>query len=125
MSDPLHSISTTITPTGGGSITIGAPTSTLTSVLAPFFRGPAGAVEESFESVSKNLKTNPAVLNYTSGNLTSVNYTTPTGSITKTLNYTAGKLTSIVLSGSALPENIQTTKTLQYSDEALVGVTYS
>lgn len=78
----------------------------------------------SFESVSKNLKSYPFVLNYTNEVLTSVVYTLPTGTITKTLNYTSGVLTSVVLSG-ATPNGIDLTKTLTYTNEVLTSITYS
>ena len=80
--------------------------------------------QEHFETVSKNLSSYPYVLNYTSGLLTSIVYTLPSGSITKTLNRTSGKLTSIVLSGDT-PSGINLTKTLTYSGSQLVGVSYS
>jgi hypothetical protein len=77
-----------------------------------------------FETVSKNLNAYPASLNYTGSTLTSVVYTTPSGSITKTLNYTGSTLTSIVLSG-ATPGGINLTKTLTYSGGNLTGISYS
>jgi len=79
---------------------------------------------ETFETVSKNLKGNPYTLNYTSGKLTSIVYTLPTGTITKTLNYTGEKLTSIVLSGNT-PDGIKLTKTLSYTADLLTNITYS
>lgn len=79
---------------------------------------------ETFETVSKNLKGNPYTLNYTSGKLTSIIYTLPSGTITKTLNYTGDKLTNVVLSG-AIPIGIQTTKNLAYTDDTLSTITYS
>lgn len=81
--------------------------------------------QESFETVSKNLKSNPYVLNYTGDLLTSIVYTTwATTSITKTLSYTGDQLTSVVLSGD-LPALIQTTKTLTYTWDNLTSITYS
>lgn len=77
-----------------------------------------------FETISKNLKSYPYVLNYTSNILTSIVYTLPTGSITKTLNYTSGKLTSIVLSGD-VPSGVPLTKTLSYTGDKLTAITYS
>lgn len=79
---------------------------------------------ETFETVSKNLKTYPASLNYTLGVLTSIVYTLPVGTITKTLNYTLGTLTSIVLSGDT-PAGIDLTKTLGYTGSELTSITYS
>lgn len=80
--------------------------------------------QQTFETVSKNLKGNPYALNYTSGNLTSIVYTLTSGTITKTLNYTGGKLTSIVLSGNT-PSGINLTKTLSYTGDTLTSITYS
>ena len=80
--------------------------------------------KNTFESVSKNLKSNPYQLNYTSGVLTSIVYTIGPGSITKTLNYTGSLLTSIVLSGDT-PSGIDLTKTLGYTSGNLTSVTYS
>ena len=80
--------------------------------------------QETFETVSKNLKGNPYALNYTSGKLTSIVYTLPNGTITKTLNYTGEKLTSIVLSGDT-PSGINLTKTLSYTGDTLTSITYS
>ena len=80
--------------------------------------------QETFETVSKNLKGNPYALNYTSGKLTSIVYTLSNGTITKTLNYTDDKLTSIVLSGDT-PTGINLTKTLSYTGDTLTSITYS
>jgi trimeric autotransporter adhesin len=79
---------------------------------------------ETFETVSKNLKAYPAAFNYTTGTLTSIVYTLPVGTITKTLNYTSGTLTSIVLSGDT-PAGIDLTKTLGYTGDTLTSITYT
>lgn len=79
--------------------------------------------KSTFETVSKNLKGYPYALNYTSGKLTNIVYTLPTGTITKTLNYTGEKLTSIVLSGNT-PSGISLTKTLAYTGDNLSTITY-
>lgn len=78
---------------------------------------------ETFESVSKNLRAYPPTYNYTDGILTSVDYTTPSGTITKSLTYTNGLLTSIDLSGD-LPIGIETNKTLIYTGGVFSGATY-
>jgi hypothetical protein len=85
---------------------------------------PGKSFQETFETVSKNLKGNPYALNYTSGKLTSIVYTLSNGTITKTLNYTGEKLTSIVLSGDT-PAGINLTKTLSYTGDTLTSITYS
>ena len=80
--------------------------------------------QETFESVSKNIKSWNYILNYTAGVLTSIVYTSDASTITKTLNYTAGVLTSIVLSGDT-PSGIELTKSLNYTSGTLSGVGYS
>lgn len=93
--------------------------------LATIAKGEKGdSYAETFETVSKNLKGKPYVLNYTSGKLTSIVYTVTGGNITKTLNYTGEKLTSIVLSGNT-PGGINLTKTLSYTVDSLTNITYS
>jgi hypothetical protein len=83
----------------------------------------SGGTENSFETVSKNLKSYPYVLNYNSGELSSIVYTIGGDSITKTFNYSSGVLNSIVLSGDT-PSGIDLTKTLNYSSGVLIGVSY-
>jgi hypothetical protein len=78
-------------------------------------------VRKSFETVSKNLDSVGATLNYTSGELTSVVYS---NGVTKTLSYTSGELTTITLSG-ATPDGIALTKTLTYTAGELTAVAYS
>lgn len=82
-----------------------------------------GAGVETFESVSGNAKSYPYQLIYTGSTLTSINYITPTGTITKTLNRTNGKVSSVVLSG-AIPVGINTIKTIP-SDLTIAPITYS
>jgi len=81
--------------------------------------------EDTFETVSKNLKGNPFVLNYTGTQLTSMVYTLPESEeITKTFAYTGSQLDSITLSGDT-PSGIDLVKTLGYTDGKLTSVTYS
>jgi hypothetical protein len=80
--------------------------------------------QQSFETVSKNLINYPSALNYTGADLTSIDYTTGGGTITKTFGYTAGVLTSITLSGDT-PAGIATTKTLGYTAGVLTSINYS
>lgn len=77
-----------------------------------------------FESVCKNLKSYPYVLNRTDGVLTSIVYTVDGNTITKTLGYTGGLLTTVTLSG-ATPSGIALVKTLNYTDGVLTSVSYS
>lgn len=81
---------------------------------------------EYFETVSKNLKSYPYVLNYTMNKLTSVVYDIGGGNnITKTLGYSSQLLTTVTLSGTLPPSMIVTTKTLTYSMGDLTSITYS
>ena len=78
-----------------------------------------------FEYVSKNIRSHDNTLNYTGKDLTSIVYDLGGGfSITKTFNYTMNDLTSIVLSGDT-PAGIDLTKTLTYTVKDLTGITYS
>lgn len=86
--------------------------------------GPSGAAENSFEHFSKNLKSYPYVLNYTNGVLTSVVYTTSTGTITKTINRSNDVVIGITLSGN-IPDNILTNKNLNYTNSILTSITYT
>jgi hypothetical protein len=83
-----------------------------------------GAAQETFETVSKNIKSWDFTLNYTGDTLTSLVYSNGTNIITKTLNYTADTLTSIVLSGNT-PSGIALTKTLGYTGDNLTSIAYA
>ena len=84
-----------------------------------------GSASDSFETVSKNLSSYDYTLNYTSGDITSIDYDLGGGNtITKTLNYTSGDITSIVLSGDT-PGGIDLTKTLNYTGSDITSITYS
>jgi hypothetical protein len=81
--------------------------------------------QEEFETVSKNLKSYPAVLSYISGSLTTIVYDLGGGqSITKTFGYSLGKLVTITLSGDT-PSGIDLIKTFSYTGDDLTGVTYT
>jgi hypothetical protein len=78
-----------------------------------------------FETINKNLSAYPAQINYNqSGDLSTIVFTIPSGTITKTFNYTGADLTSIVLSGST-PSGINLTKSFAYTNGNLTGVSYS
>lgn len=89
-------------------------------------QGPPGiGVDQSFEVTSKNLKAYPAVLGWTNGQLTSMQYALGGGlSVTKTLNYSGDQLDSIVLSGDT-PGGINLTKNLTWVNGTLTEVSYS
>ena len=82
------------------------------------------SVQETFETVSKNIKAWDVTLNYTGGNLTSLVYSYGANTITKTLGYTGDLLTSVVLSGNT-PSGIDLTKTLIYTGDTLTSINYS
>jgi hypothetical protein len=124
------SVSTTsstvvIASDSGTDATITAATGSVAGIMtAAMFTTLSSALQQEFETVSKNLKSYPATLSYTGSTLNSIAYTTPSGTITKTLNYTGDKLTSVVLSG-ATPSGIELTKTLIYTADNLTGIAYS
>ena len=81
--------------------------------------------QETFETVSKNLKSYPATLNYSGSALSNIVYSLGMTTITKTFNYNiGGDLTSIVLSGDT-PTGISLTKTLGYTSGNLTSITYT
>lgn len=82
---------------------------------------PSSLISESFETVSKNLASVRATLNYIGDDLVQINYA---NGIRKSLNYTLGNLTSIVLSGTT-PAGIDLSKTLSYTGDNLTGIIYS
>lgn len=91
------------------------------------FGGSASSEEilgKTFETISKNLNSNPYTISYTGDNISSISYTTPRGVILKTLSYTGDNLTSIVLSG-AIQVGGTLTKTLAYSGDNLSSVSYA
>ena len=85
---------------------------------------PGLSYQETFETVSKNLKSWAYSLSYASGILQSITYTNGALSVVKTLNYTSGVLSSVVLSGD-VPSGISLTKTLNYTSGQLTSITYS
>jgi hypothetical protein len=87
--------------------------------------GPSGAAgSPTFETVSQNLEALPKSITYSQGLVATIVYAAAGGPITKTFNYTLGNLTSLVLSGN-VPGGVALTKTLTYSSNDLVGVSYS
>lgn len=88
-------------------------------------RGPQGVQEESFESISANLKSWNSVFNRTSGVLTSEVFSSGTSTITKTYNYSGSILTSITISGN-VPETVtKRTKNFIWSGPDLSAITYT
>ncbi len=91
-------------------------------------QGPPGApgesYAESFESVSKNIRSWDYSLTYDAGLLVAITYTSGALEIVKTLAYDAGLLSSITLSGDT-PSGISLTKTLGYTSGTLTSISYS
>lgn len=94
------------------------------SPAVPPSSGDSTPAPETYETVSKNLRSYPATLTYSAGELASISYATPGGAVVKTFVRSAGRLASIVLSGS-LPAGIATTKTLGYTGDTLTSVGYA
>lgn len=87
--------------------------------------GPPGpGLEDTFEILSKNLKSYPYTINRDGAQtITSLVYTAPGNLIiTKTLNYTNGLIANIAISGDALGNTY--IKTLNYVDTVIVGASY-
>jgi hypothetical protein len=101
----------------------GVTTSRVGDVVTATIAGGTTA-QETFETVSKNLKAWNSTLAYSLGKLTTITYTEGPDTIVKTFNYTGDKLTSIVLSGDT-PAGIDLTKTLTYTGDSLTGVAYT
>lgn len=59
-----------------------------------------GDLAETFETVSKNLKSCPFIIDYESGKISKITYTTPSGLAFKDFEYLGDKLVKIKLSGS-------------------------
>lgn len=80
--------------------------------------------EVTFETLAKNLKSYPYVINRTDAQITSIVYTLPSSlTITKTLNYTDTRITSITISGPAIPNTY--TKFLAYLGADIVSASYT
>lgn len=88
--------------------------------------GPSGAVRETFESFSMNIRSLPKVFNTDINEvLQNIVFTTNTGTITKTYNYSGETLTSIRLTGD-LPEILEhNTKNFVYAGDKLVSISYT
>ena len=85
----------------------------------------ATPIANTFEALSKNIKSYPYALVRTGSTITSIQYTTPsTDIITKTFNYTSGKISSISITGVPLA-NVVYTKTLAYSGADITGASYT
>lgn len=104
---------------GGTSVTSENGTITISA------SGGGNETGETFEALSKNLRSYPATLSYTGSQLTSIAYNTGSGTITKTLNYTGFQLTSLVFSGDTPSWLTDTTKTLAYTGSQLTSWSYS
>lgn len=88
--------------------------------------GSTGSSSQSFETVSKNLNSYPFSVNYSGTQITSVVYTVPAGTITKSITYNGdNNVASVTLSGD-LPSTItEKTKTITYTSGKITSVSYS
>lgn len=82
-----------------------------------------GSAEETFESVSKNIKSWNAAFSYSGDKLSSISYTNGTDIIVKTFGYTGENLTAVELSGDT-PAGISLLKLLSYTGDSLVAINY-
>lgn len=79
---------------------------------------------QTFEYISKNLKSYPYVITYSNNALSSISYTTENGNIVKSFSYANNSLSSVSISGNILG-NVILTKNLNYENGALISVFYS
>lgn len=82
------------------------------------------AVYNSFETVLRNLKSLPSTISYVGNKISTIVYTTDTGTITETINYTTDVVTSITLSGGT-QDGISLTKTFNYTGTNITSLSYS
>lgn len=83
----------------------------------PWTQGIQWVIENTFETISKNLKAYPYTINYTGEDISSIVYTTLSGDITKSFGYSLWKLQSISITWI--------TKTFIYTGNNITSVTYS
>ena len=87
--------------------------------------GETGVFDETFESVSANLKSYNPTYVYAAGKLDTVTYDLGAGqSIVKTFSYSGGKISTITLSGDT-PNGINLVKAFTFTAGSLTSVTYS
>ncbi len=80
---------------------------------------------ETFESVSKNLKSYPYQITYSGGAVDTITYDLGGGlEIVKTFGYTSGDVTTVTLSGDT-PSGIDLIKTIAYSGGNVDFISYS
>lgn len=79
---------------------------------------------ETFESVSKNVRTWDYTIQRTGSDITSITYSKGVETVVKTFGYTGADLTSLTLSGDT-PFGILLVKTLTYTNDELTGVSYT
>lgn len=80
---------------------------------------------ETFESVSKNIKSYPYTIAYSGGDVSTITYDLGGGlEVVKTFGYTSGDVTTVTLSGDT-PAGIDLIKTISYSGGAVDNIVYS
>ena len=87
------------------------------------FMNNENSISFSFEYYSKDIKQYPYVIEYDSGVLDKIIYTTPNGFITKTFVYLANKLDRIILSGD-IDDAVDKTKKFNYTGNQLTSINY-
>lgn len=88
--------------------------------------GGSTGLQETFETISRNLKQYDYKLYYDTGSyLTGVRYNiTPSTYVSKTLSYSSGLLNQVTLTGNPVPST-SLSKLFFYSGSVLTGVSYS
>jgi hypothetical protein len=85
---------------------------------------PSG-IQESFESVNKNLQQWDYAITYNvDDSVDEITYTSGLNTIVKTFGYTGDKITTITLSGDT-PAGIDLIKTLTYTGDKLTSIAYT
>jgi hypothetical protein len=117
---------TNIEPTSGRIIRVGTVTNVhATQGIIELDRFVFPTLEETantFEAYNKNLFSYPYTITETSPTVTTLTYTTESGTITKTITETSPTVTTIALSGTPLTV---TTKTITETSPTLTTITYS
>jgi hypothetical protein len=84
---------------------------------------PETFISQTFETLSKNLKSFPYTISYNGTQIANLSYTTGGGTMIKALNYSGDLIANIVISGTYLSETY--TKTLTYANTSITGASYS
>lgn len=113
-------VTQSITVASTGSVNVNVSDSTALNVTVSGVAASASA-QETFESVSKNIKSWDANFSYAGSTLASISYVNGSQNIVKSFSYSLGKLTQIVLSGDT-PNTIELTKSIAYSGLSISSI---